>query len=226
MEPIRVIGRVDLAQQIHAALLAEGADARLVTATAKTVAKETGRDGTSVDVLANSLDVCFAIKRAAPQRPVVIVHIDEPGTEFLARVAARGPKTSAGPDAYLAWPATAAEILGACDRARETALIPRPSYFWRLVGSGSGLVALLLVGGWAFVYVDAARGVGRAGTTTVAVASLVKGAFWVWFGWHSWSLTRTKAKSPRWRFLRPIMIATFAVNAAWALFDGLRTLLQ
>lgn len=62
MDPIRVIGRIDLAHQVHAALVAAGADARLATAAPGAVLKETGRDGTGIDVLANGFDLCPSIK--------------------------------------------------------------------------------------------------------------------------------------------------------------------
>lgn len=149
MEPIRVIGRIDLAEQIHAALVALGVDARLATSAPMAVISATGRDGTGIDVIANGFDICPGIKKTAPERPVVMVTWDEPGTELTSTMAATAAKTARGPDAHLRWPATGADILSACERAKVAARIRRPRFTASGIFGRLALLALLVVVGWA-----------------------------------------------------------------------------
>jgi len=206
MEPIRVIGR-DLAEQIHAALVAAGADARLATGAPMAVISDTGRDGTGIDVLANGSDVCPAIKKVATQRPVVMVTWDEQGSELASTMAASAAKTARGPDAHLSWPATGRDILAACESAKEAALVRRPRIRWQsVVGRG----ALLVIGAAILMaFISEIRAM-RAGMPHAPsrwpgiILQLVQAG--IFAGSGSWSWRRARSSShPRW-------------HRAWALF--------
>lgn len=210
MDPIRVIGRIDLAQQIHAALVAEGADARLATAAPMAVIAETGRDGTGIDVLAMGFDVCPGIKKAAPQRPVVMVTWDEPRSELAAAMAASMARTARGPDAHLGWPATGRELLEACERAREASGVPRPRFRWPDLAVRFGP---LLVGGlilWALLTGRQATPAGpcvEPSRSTAVVAQLVQTSIFAGSSWWSWRRAGS-SDHPRW-------------HRGWSIFAGL-----
>lgn len=206
MDPIRVIGRIDLAQQIHAVLVAAGADARLATAAPGAVLKETGRDGTGIDVLANGFELCLALKKAAPGRPVVIVTFDETGSEFAEAYADSLARTSRGPDVHLPWPATGCAILEACERAVERARVPRPRFniqdvAIRLVGVGM-LVALI----WFLFPAGPARRLEPLGPRARLVASLLQAAVFGASAWWGFQRAR-KSQRPGW-------------HRGWALFSA------
>jgi hypothetical protein len=227
MEPVRVIGRVDLAQQIHAALVSEGADARLATAAPMAVVAETGRDGTGIDVLANAFELCSSIKKAAQGRPVVMVTFEEGAgaTPTAEAYAAQIARTSRGPDAHLPWPASGVEILAACERARNSARIFRPRFLWqRLVLFWGGLVAFMAAAFWASG-VQAGPNA-AAGKTTLLVAALVKlglCALALLFIWARLRRSRTTARSP---LLLALGSALGVVIVGQAILDLVKALLR
>jgi hypothetical protein len=205
MERIRVIGRIDLAQQVHAALLAAGADAHVATAAPMAVVSATGRDGSSIDVLANALDVCPGIKEAAPERPVVLVIWNEPGSDVdvLTMMVESAAKTARGPDAYLRWPATGPELLAACERAKEASRIRRPRVRWRatlarvagVLGIGAVVWAL-----WALRTESRAAPSGISAAPSLwprLVLQLAQTGLFAVSGWWSWRRARTSSR-PRW----------------------------
>lgn len=146
MDPVRVIGRIDLVESVHAALCAAGVDARVTTAAPSTVVATTGRDGSAMDVIAQDLGTCAAIKKLLPTRPVLVVAPAE--TRDIVALAAKG---SRGPDAYVVWPASSPELVAACDHARASAGVPRPRFpphvmvFGLVVCGGLAIVAGAIV---------------------------------------------------------------------------------
>jgi hypothetical protein len=147
MGPVRVLGRIDLAQQAYDLLRSAGVAARLSTSAPMAALAETGRDDTTLDlVVGESFGFRFD-KGHHPNRPVVVLANPAffPEIEDLAR-------TSAGPDAWAAWPATAEEIVAACQRGVERAGIRRPRWSGRQITLVSVLVllALALPLAWAF----------------------------------------------------------------------------
>jgi hypothetical protein len=217
MEPIRVIGRVDLAQQIHAVLLAEGADARLATAAPMAVVANTGRDGTGLDVLANAFEICPGIKKSAPGRPVVMVTFDEEGSELAAAYAASLARTSKGPDVHVPWPSTGHELLEACERAMARARTPRPRL--SVQGVTIRLVGLLL---WGLFFAGRAPRFEPFSASTRFVAALLLSALYGAYGW--WAFLRAR-KSPRPGWLRGWAISA-AIISVWSLLAGAVALLK
>ncbi|HSM92633.1 MAG TPA: hypothetical protein VLT47_07050 [Anaeromyxobacteraceae bacterium] len=215
MDPIRVIGRIDLAHQVHAALVAAGADARLATAAPGAVLKETGRDGTGIDVLANGFDLCPSIKKAAPTRPVVLVTFDEAGAPPAAAYGAQMARTSRGPDAHLPWPATGVEILAACDRAREVAAsVSRP----RISARSVVVTAAAIAAAAAWVSVFQILPYARGSTSTQLLAALAQAAVLAGVAW--WSARRAPANAAQ-RFWRVAQWWTFLLVAALTLANAL-----
>lgn len=220
MEPIRVIGRIDLAQQIHAALVGVGVDARLATAAPMAVISATGRDGTAIDVVANGFDICSGIKKAAPERPVVMVTWDEPGTDLASSMAATAARSARGPDAHLPWPATGSDLLTACERAKGAAQIRRPRFTAGGLVGRLALLGLVLVVGWALFDVFRA-----ADDRWSEVASPHDASRWshVWLqllqvgvfvGAGRWSWARARVSShPRWLRAWAIFAYVFAAGS-------------
>jgi hypothetical protein len=139
MGPVRVLGRIDLAQQVYDLLRGAGVEARLSTSAPMAAAAETGKDGTTLDVyIGEGIDLHID-KRRHPARPLVVLAHPAllPGFEARAR-------TATGPDAWAAWPATAAEIVAACQRAVERATTPRPRRTTGQLVASAGLVLLTL----------------------------------------------------------------------------------
>jgi hypothetical protein len=219
MDPIRVIGRIDLAQQIHAALLAEGADARLATAAPMAVVADTGRDGTGLDVLANAFEICPGIKKSAPGRPVVMVTFDEFGSELAGELAASAARTSRGPDVHLPWPATGRELLEACGRAVERARMPRPRFSLQAVAVR--LVGIGILGGllWVLLFGDRSR---PLSASVRLAATFLQAAFLGASAWWSFRRART-SRRPRWHRGWAIFAAIFSV---WSLLAGAVALLK
>jgi hypothetical protein len=224
MEPIRVIGRVDLAQQIHAALLAEGADARLATAAAKAAARETGRDGTAIDVLASAFDALNAIKKAAPGRPVVMVTFDDPDSGGAqARIMASAARFSTGPDAHLPWPATGRDLLAACERAVEAARVPRPRVpRWKGVLGWFALLCSLGAMFWAFG-VESARPYAAFRPTTLIVAAVARALLFASLALFWWKRFRAGTNSRR--LWRAVFVAFSVYSAGKNVADALRVML-
>jgi hypothetical protein len=206
MEPIRVIGRIDLAQQIHAALVAEGVDARLATAAPMAVVAQTGRDGTGIDILANGFELCPSLKKAAPGRPLVVVTFDETGSEFAETYAASLAKTSRGPDVHLPWPATGRELLEACDRAVERARVPRPRF--SLQDVTIRLIGLAMLGAliWFVSPAGPARRLEPLGPRARILASLLQAAVFGASAWWGFRRART-SRRPGW-------------HRGWAIFSA------
>lgn len=217
MDPIRVVGRIDLAEQIRAALAAAGADARVATTAPMDVAARTGEDGTGVDVLANGIEACAAIKKVAPGRPVVLIAWDDSGSDAVRAMAASAATTRRGPDAVLSWPATGAEILAACERARAAARVERPRITTRILLTQVALAAIVAAYGVAFVGDFRALATGAETlwprvTLLVAQAGLfTAGATW------SWARAR---QGPHRRWHRAWAVAC-ALAAGFAALDAL-----
>ncbi|MGC3996759.1 MAG: hypothetical protein QM767_04175 [Anaeromyxobacter sp.] len=123
--PIRVLGRIDLAVQVWSALRSAGVEADLHVGAPAAAGAGIGPGTPGVDVIAYSglsgADFRAAIRRAAPSRPVVAVSWPEAGTTVAT--AAQGRR---GPHAHLAWPATGQAIAEACDRAPAAGGVRRP----------------------------------------------------------------------------------------------------
>ena len=142
---VRVIGRIDLADEVQRALAAAGIESNVVTAGPMAAATAAGEDG-SVDVVVQDLGTCAGIKRKARHRPVVVITTAKDERRVLANM--RG---ASGPDAHVVWPASGEDLRAAVARAVATAgtvrpRIPRgqlPSIVLFLVG------AVLLLGGLA-----------------------------------------------------------------------------
>jgi hypothetical protein len=147
MGPVRVLGRIDQAQLAYDLLRSARVEARLSTSAPMAAIAETGRDDATLDlVVGESFGFSFD-KVRHPNRPVVVLTNPAffPEIEDLAR-------TSAGPDAWAAWPATAEEIVAARQRAVERAGIRRPRWSRRQIILVAFLVLLALAPpiAWAF----------------------------------------------------------------------------
>ncbi len=210
MERIRVIGRIDLAQQVHAALVAAGAGANLATAAPMAVIAATGRDDTAIDVIANDTLMCAGIKKAAPMRPVVVITWDEPGSDLNRRRAAVQAETARGPDAHLPWPATGAEILAACERAKAASRVRRPRFSARVEIVRLVAIAILVVLVLALASEIRGRSAGlRHGANPWLRAFMQLSQAGIFAASASWSWSRARtSRHPRW--LR-----------GWAVFAGL-----
>lgn len=189
--------------------------------------------GTGLDVLANGFDLCPGIKKAAPERPVVMVTWDEPGSELASLMAASAAETARGPDAHVPWPATGSAILAACERAREAARIRRPRFSARGIFERLALLALVLVSGWALF--DVFRAADGTGSEAASAHHASRWSY-LWLkllqvgvlaGSGRWSWARARASThPRW--LRAWAITSYAcaalalVGVVALLLDGRR----
>jgi hypothetical protein len=215
MEPVRVIGRIDLAEEVHRALSDAGADARLTTEGPSAVVAATSRDEAGIDVIVGAFGTCAAIKKAVPARPVVLVIA--PGLEAFAALAAKG---SRGPDAYVAWPASGREIMAACDRARDSAGAPRPRMPWQILGLRT--LALLVLTAALFlcvavvmmVLVSPAIGVPILALTFLVLALMLLG-FAAW-EWKRAPTTRHPRRRRVWSILNLLLAGWLLVMAAAA----------
>ena len=180
---VRVIGRIDLADEVHRALGAAGIDSNVVTAGPTAAAAASGEDG-SVAVVVQDLGMCGGIKRKARHRPVVMVTTAKDERRVLANM--RG---ASGPDAHVVWPASGEDLRAAVARAVAAAgtvrpRVPRgqlPSIVLVLVG------AILLLGGLAGmlgsdsptgdVLADVGSGLAGAGMWLGATYSDMPGVF-------------------------------------------------
>lgn len=146
MGPVRVLGRIDLAQQAYDLLRSVGVEARLSTSAPMAAAAETGSDDTTLDLVVGQA-IGFSDKGRHPNRPVVV--LAHPA--FFPEIEAQA-RTSSGPDAWAAWPASAEEIVAACQRAIERSGKPRPRWTrgQLILFVGLVLLALALPLAWAF----------------------------------------------------------------------------
>lgn len=125
---VRVIGRIDRADEVHRALAAAGIESYVVTAGAMSAAGAAGQDGSEADVLVagelpHELGTCAGIKRKARHRPVVL--ITPPKLERIARAHMRG---AFGPDAHVVWPASGEELRSGIASALAAAGTVRPRF--------------------------------------------------------------------------------------------------
>jgi hypothetical protein len=125
---VRVIGRIDLADEVHRALGAAGIESYVVTAGPMAAAEATGQDGSEADVLvadvlAHELGICAGIKRKARRRPVVLVTPAK-----LERIALAHMRGAFGPDAHVVWPASGEEVRSGIARAVAAAETVRPRF--------------------------------------------------------------------------------------------------
>jgi hypothetical protein len=117
---VRIIGRIDLADEVHRALGAAGIESNVVTAGPTAAAAASGEDG-SVAVVVQDLGMCGGIKRKARHRPVVMVTTAKDERRVLANM--RG---ASGPDAHVVWPASGDDLRAAVARAVAAADTVRP----------------------------------------------------------------------------------------------------
>jgi hypothetical protein len=118
---VRVVGRIDLAEQVCATLRGAGQDAQLVTEGPMSVfGAAPPAEGVDVVIATSLFDPMLwrlAKRSCAGRRPMVAV-AERPRERFLQRAVGRRH----GPDAYVIWPATGAEILAAIRRAEDGVL--------------------------------------------------------------------------------------------------------
>jgi hypothetical protein len=119
LKPVRVIGRVDLAEQISEVVRRAGFDPELVTAGPRSVYGGTPpAEGVDVVVATSIFDppLWVIAKGMHPLRPMVAV------AELRREPALRGALARRyGPDAYVTWPATPEDLGAAIRRAESTA---------------------------------------------------------------------------------------------------------
>jgi hypothetical protein len=125
---VRVIGRIDLADEVQRALGAAGIESYVVTAGPMAAAEATGQDrseadGLVADVLAHELGICAGIKRKARHRPVVLVTPAK-----LERIALAHMRGAFGPDAHVVWPASGEAVRSGIARAVAAAETVRPRF--------------------------------------------------------------------------------------------------
>jgi hypothetical protein len=137
MGPVRVLGRIDQAQQAYDLLRGAGVEARLSTSAPMAAIAETGQDDTTLDLVVGESLGWGVAKGTHPNRPVVV--LAHPA--FFPEIEAQA-RTCSGPDAWAAWPATAEEIVAVCQRAVARAGAPRPRWTRRQIALVSGLVLL------------------------------------------------------------------------------------
>jgi ActR/RegA family two-component response regulator len=136
----RVIGRTDLAEEVHRVLAESGIGANLYNGTPMDAGIGSG-SGMDIVVLSDDLSglqTCGNIKDAAPRRPVLAV--------TPARLAAAVEAMSAGargPDAYVVWPASGEALRAAMARAVDAARTRRPRSTPRLMWA-AGIAMLVL----------------------------------------------------------------------------------
>lgn len=140
--PVRVIGRIDLAEQVREAARSAGLDAEVVTAGPTSIFHGTPPDEGVDIVVATSISdplLWMFAKAKHPLRPMVAV------AERRRERALRGMLSRRnGPDAYVTWPASPDELAAAIQRARASAGRTRS---WSAADIGSALFAAgLLVG--------------------------------------------------------------------------------
>ena len=218
MHTVRVIGRIDLAQKVHEALVAAGVNARLTTAAPASVVATTGQDDSEIDVVAGDMGICLAIKKAAPRRPVVamITRQAEAGTALIA-------KTGRGPDAYAFWPPNGEDIKIACDHARETVGSRRPRIVWRLRLLQAAFLspsAMLVAAAGARIW-GAARRDSHAGRFVMPFFLAFLFLHMMLFAAVRWKFA-SASKHPRWARGYSIFEAAVAVYAAWLAISFLR----
>jgi hypothetical protein len=124
--PIRVIGRIDLAEKIGESLRSAGFDAEVVTAGPTNVyaIAPVPAEGVDVAVATSIFDPTLwsLAKRRHPARPMVAVSGPERERALRGSVARRF-----GADAYVTWPATPEQLTSAVRRA-ESAVTRRRSF--------------------------------------------------------------------------------------------------
>lgn len=196
---VRVIGRIDLANAIAEALRGAGVDAEVVTAGPMTVFNAAPPpDGGADIVVATSLfdpPLWRLAKARSPLRPIVAVA--EPRRErFLRALVTRRH----GPDAYVTWPTSAAELTAAVQRASASAGQLRR---WSWLDVGAAAVPLCT---FAF-YFPVGRGVwadaAKASAVLLAGAGLLVGAPFAW--------------SARWQAFTGLLVAGFGIAMLVAL---------
>lgn len=135
---VRVIGRIDFAEEICRTLRGAGMDAQAATAAPMSVYGGTPpADGVDVVLATTIFDPSLwrLAKSKHPLRPMVAVAEQRRERVLLGALRRRN-----GPDAYVTWPATAAELTDAVQRAVGSAGRSRS---W---GRPDVLEALVLVG--------------------------------------------------------------------------------
>jgi hypothetical protein len=139
---VRVLGRRDLAEQVHEVLCAAGASAEIFQRSPSTAGADLSATTSEVDVVVvtdgSGLDYCNVVKKASWSRPVaaVVMHGMEPNVANWA-------KSRFGPDASVIWPCTGEAIIEACGRARESSRTRRPRV--RLSGSFISILVLMAI---------------------------------------------------------------------------------
>ena len=216
MHIVRVIGRIDLATQLHAALAAAGIDARLTTAGPASVVAATGQDGSEIDFVADNPEICAAIKKADPGRPVVsMIHASPADLALLVKLQLRR-----GADAYAPWSASGEDLVAACDRAKASVGRPRRLSALGLLVTCLFLLPFLLLAAafGALVWAVAVRG-SHAGRFVLPLLFASMSALDLVFAGFKWISTRGR---PQWervrRVLRQVLFAALLAGAAiWAL---------
>jgi hypothetical protein len=181
--PVRVIGRIDLAEKVHEVLRAAGFDAEVVTAGPTFVFGEGTPPAEGVDVVVATSFSDPILWRVAkgrhPSRPMVAVG------ERRREGALRGAMLRRnGPDAYATWPATP-DHLGAAIRRAESSASRQRSW-----GAADLRAALVLAG---LILARATGGVGAV----VAGVCLLLGVPYAW--------------SRRWQVVGGVLLTVFGV---------------
>ncbi|GEJ58707.1 hypothetical protein [Anaeromyxobacter diazotrophicus] len=148
---IRVIGRIDRAEQAQRALAEAGLEARAATGAPMSIAVSQA-DGTDAEVLASERPDwhgCHRLKWQEIRRPVVMCA----AAKFSRRVEGC-VGVLAGPDAWAPWPPTGDALRAALAQAREVAarrtpLDKRPAFVGMALGIAAH-VSLLLAGAMVF----------------------------------------------------------------------------
>jgi hypothetical protein len=186
--PVRVIGRIDLAEKVSEAVRAAGFDAEVVTAGPMSIFHGTPpAEGVDIVVATSVFDPMLwrVAKGRHPSRPMVAV--GERRREGVLRGAMLRRN---GPDAYVTWPAMPVDLGAAIRHAESPASRPRS---WSAADVRAALVQLGLFFPW-----GATRGVGVA----VAGICLLLGLPYAW--------------SPRWQVVGGVLLTVLGVGGVTA----------
>jgi hypothetical protein len=198
---VRVIGRIDLADEVHRALGGAGIESYVVTAGPMSAADAAGQDGSEADVLVtgalpHELLTCAGIKRKARHRPVVL--ITPAKLERIARAHMRG---AFGPDAHVVWPASGEHLRSGIARAVATAGTARP----RLPGGSLSGAILFALG--AILY-SAVGVLAMCGADTTIFSRTVLAVGTGLLGAGSW-LGARYSLMPRWNLIFGVVMLLF-----------------